>query len=44
MKVAFSMYPTSIEELFAVSDSGKLMPQNPLGLNLNLEVAYLFIP
>ncbi|HHT57858.1 DUF1015 domain-containing protein [Herbinix luporum] len=26
MKVAFSMYPTSIEELFAVSDAGKLMP------------------
>ncbi len=26
MTVAFSMYPTSIEELFAVSDSGKLMP------------------
>lgn len=26
MTVAFSMYPTSIEELFAVSDAGKLMP------------------
>ena len=26
MKVAFSMYPTSIEELFAVADAGKLMP------------------
>jgi uncharacterized protein (DUF1015 family) len=26
MAVAFSMYPTSIEELFAVSDAGKLMP------------------
>ncbi len=26
MKVAFSMYPTSIEELFMVSDAGKLMP------------------
>ncbi len=26
MKVAFSMYPTSIAELFAVSDAGKLMP------------------
>lgn len=26
MKVAFAMYPTSIEELFAVSDAGKLMP------------------
>lgn len=26
MRVAFSMYPTSIEELFAVSDAGKLMP------------------
>lgn len=25
-KVAFSMYPTSIHELFAVSDAGKLMP------------------
>lgn len=26
MKVAFSMYPTSIEELIAVSDAGLLMP------------------
>lgn len=26
MKVAFSMYPTSIEELFAVADAGRLMP------------------
>ena len=26
MMVAFSMYPTSIEELFAVADAGKLMP------------------
>lgn len=26
MKVAFSMYPTSIEELFDVSDAGMLMP------------------
>ncbi|ABX41661.1 DUF1015 domain-containing protein [Lachnoclostridium phytofermentans] len=26
MTVAFSMYPTSIQELFAVSDVGKLMP------------------
>lgn len=26
MRVAFSMYPTSIEELFAVSDAGMLMP------------------
>jgi uncharacterized protein (DUF1015 family) len=26
MTVAFSMFPTSIEELFAVSDAGKLMP------------------
>lgn len=26
MTVAFSMYPTSIEELFAVSDAGLLMP------------------
>lgn len=26
MTVAFSMYPTSIEELFDVSDAGKLMP------------------
>ncbi len=26
MKVAFSMYPTSIQELFAVSDAGLLMP------------------
>ncbi len=26
MEVAFSMYPTSIEELFAVADAGKLMP------------------
>jgi len=26
MKVAFSMYPTSISELFAVADAGRLMP------------------
>ena len=26
MKVAFSMYPTAISELFAVSDAGMLMP------------------
>lgn len=26
MKVAFSMYPTSIEELFAVADANRLMP------------------
>lgn len=26
MKVAFSMYPTSINELFAIADAGKLMP------------------
>ena len=24
--VAFAMYPTSIEELFAVADAGRLMP------------------
>ena len=26
MKAAFAMYPTSIAELFAVADAGKLMP------------------
>ncbi len=26
MEIAFSMYPTSMEDLFAVSDAGKLMP------------------
>ena len=26
MTVAFSMYPTSIQELFEVADAGKLMP------------------
>lgn len=26
MKLAFSMFPTSIDELFAVADAGKLMP------------------
>jgi uncharacterized protein (DUF1015 family) len=26
MQVAFSMYPTSISELFAVADAGRLMP------------------
>ncbi|HHX70303.1 MAG TPA: DUF1015 domain-containing protein [Gallicola sp.] len=26
MKIAFSMYPTSMAQLFAVSDAGKLMP------------------
>ena len=29
MKVAFSMYPTSIAELFAVADAGRLMPPKP---------------
>ena len=26
MKVSFAMYPTSIDELFAVADAGLLMP------------------
>ena len=26
MAAAFSMYPTSIEELFTVADAGRLMP------------------
>ncbi|MGN0487249.1 MAG: DUF1015 domain-containing protein [Acutalibacteraceae bacterium] len=26
MKIAFSMYPTSIEELIAIADAGKIMP------------------
>jgi uncharacterized protein (DUF1015 family) len=26
MKLAFSMYPTSISELFDVADAGRLMP------------------
>ena len=26
MKVAFSLYPTSIQELLAVADAGMLMP------------------
>ena len=26
MAVAFSLYPTSMEELFAVADAGRLMP------------------
>ena len=26
MRIAFSMYPTSIQELFAVADAGRLMP------------------
>jgi len=26
MKIAFSMYPTSVEELMAIADSGKIMP------------------
>ncbi|MBE0460656.1 MAG: DUF1015 family protein, partial [Candidatus Aminicenantes bacterium] len=25
-KVAFAMYPTSIEELMAIADSGRVMP------------------
>lgn len=35
MKIAFSMYPTSIGELFAVADAGRLMPPNPPGLSRN---------
>jgi uncharacterized protein (DUF1015 family) len=26
MKIAFSMYPTSVEELLAIADDGKIMP------------------
>ena len=26
MKVAFAMYPTSIEELINIADAGKIMP------------------
>jgi uncharacterized protein (DUF1015 family) len=26
MKVAFSLYPVSIEQLFAIADSGEVMP------------------
>ena len=26
MKVAFAMYPTSIEELIDIADAGKIMP------------------
>jgi len=26
MKIAFSMYPTSLEDLMAIADAGKVMP------------------
>jgi uncharacterized protein (DUF1015 family) len=26
MKIAFSMYPTSLDELMAIADDGKVMP------------------
>jgi uncharacterized protein (DUF1015 family) len=26
MKIAFSMYPTSVQELFAIADEDKVMP------------------
>ena len=46
MKVAFAMYPTSIHELFAVADAGRLMPPKSTWfepkLNQNCLVGYLF--
>ena len=41
MKLAFSMYPTTIADLMAISDAGEVMPLSLLGLNQSLEVAYL---
>ena len=41
--VAFAMYPTSIEELFAVADAGLLMPPNPHGLSRSCAAVYLSI-
>ena len=38
MKVAFSMYPTSIQELFAVADAGALLGYNLKSLIDHLEI------
>lgn len=35
MKLAFSLYPTTIAELMAVADAGRMMPLSPPGLSLS---------
>jgi len=34
-KVAFSLYPVTLDQLFAVADSGNVCPRNPRGSNQN---------
>ena len=41
MEVAFSIYPTSIEELLSVADAGLLMPPKSTWFEPKLEVDYL---
>lgn len=43
MKLAFSLYPTTIAELMAVADAGRMMPLSPPGLSLSCSVACLCI-
>ncbi len=44
MKVAFSMFPTSIEELFKVADAGKLMPPKSTWFEPKLRSGLLIHP
>ena len=34
-EIAFSLYPTSMEDLMAVAEQGQVMPPNPHGLSQN---------
>ena len=33
MKVAFALYPVSMDQLLSIADAGEIMPQRPLGLS-----------
>lgn len=41
MAVAFSMYPTTVQDLMDIADAGLIMPPNQLGLNPSSEAACL---
>ena len=44
MKIAFSMYPTSIDELFAVADANMLMPPKSTWFEPKLRSGFLIHP
>ena len=44
MKVAFAMYPTSMEELFSVADEGRLMPPKSTWFEPKLRSGILIHP